>query len=137
MTIDFVPGTSFRYSGGGYTIIQQILVDVTGEPFPDLMQEVVLQPLHTTHSTFQQPLPEKLQPLEAMPYGENGNAVEGGPHTYPEMAVAGLWTTPSDLALFALFEEAMHLGLLSMEMAPIGFLPPRRKCRIRSRLLCI
>lgn len=51
VTIDFVPGTSFRYSGGGYTIIQQILVDVAGEPFPDLMQEVVLQPLHMAHST--------------------------------------------------------------------------------------
>jgi len=37
-----------------------------------------------------------------MPYDRDGNAIEGGPHTYPEMAVAGLWTTPSDLALFAL-----------------------------------
>lgn len=102
VTIDFVPGTSFRYSGGGYTIIQQILVDVTGEPFPDLMQEVVLQPLHMAHSTFQQPFPEKLQPKVAMPYDEDGNAIEGGPHSYPEMAAAGLSTTPSDVALFAL-----------------------------------
>jgi len=102
VTIDFVPGTKFRYAGGNYTIIQQILIDVTGETFPDLMLELVLQPLHMVHSTFQQPLPEKLQPLVAMPYDRDGNAIEGGPHTYPEMAVAGLWTTPSDLALFAL-----------------------------------
>ncbi len=102
VTIDFVPGTKFRYAGGNYTIIQQTLIDVTGEPFPDLMQELVLQPLHMVHSTFQQPLPEKLQRLVAMPYGRDGNAIEGGPHTYPEMAVAGLWTTPSDLALFVL-----------------------------------
>jgi len=102
VTIDFVPGTQFRYAGGGYAIIQQILIDVTGEPFPDLMQELVLQPLHMTHSTFQQPIPEKLRSLEAMPYDEHGNAIEGGPHTYPEMAVAGLWTTSSDLALFGL-----------------------------------
>jgi CubicO group peptidase (beta-lactamase class C family) len=101
VTIDFVPGSKFRYSGGGYLIIQQILIDVTGESFPDLMQEVVLQPLRMTHSTFQQPIPEKLRSLEAMPYDHNGNAVDGGPHTYPEMAVGGLWTTPSDLALFA------------------------------------
>src|SRR5215813_2489454 len=40
--IDFVPGTSFRYAGGGYAIIQQLLIDVTGEPFPELMQELVL-----------------------------------------------------------------------------------------------
>jgi len=102
VTIDFVPGTEFRYAGGNYTIIQQILIDVTGEPFPELMQEIVLQPLHMVHSTFQQPIPEKLRPLRAMPYDKDGNAIEGGPHTYPEMAVAGMWTTPSDLALFAL-----------------------------------
>jgi len=102
VTIDFVPGTKFRYAGGDYAIIQQILIDVTGEPFPELMQEIVLKPLHMIHSTFQQPIPEKLRTLAATPYDEDGNAIEGGPHTYPEMAVAGLWTTPSDLALFAL-----------------------------------
>ena len=102
VTIDFVPGTDFRYSGGGYLIIQQILIDVTGESFPDLMQELVLRPLHMVHSMLQQPIPERLQPLVATPYDDDGNEIEGGPHTYPEMAVAGLWTTPSDLALFAL-----------------------------------
>jgi CubicO group peptidase (beta-lactamase class C family) len=101
VTIDFVPGTEFRYAGGDYAIIQQILIDVTGEPFPELMQEEVLQPLHMIHSTFQQPIPEKLRTRVATPYDKDGNAIEGGPHTYPEMAVAGLWTTPSDLALFA------------------------------------
>jgi len=52
VTIDFVPGTKFRYAGGNYTIIRQILIDATGKPFPDLMQELVLQPLHMVHSTF-------------------------------------------------------------------------------------
>ncbi len=102
VTIDFVPGTKFRYAGGSYAIIQQILIDVIGEPFPELMQELIFQPLHMVHSTFQQPIPEKLRRLVAIPYDKDGNAVEGGPHTYPEMAVAGLWTTASDLALFAL-----------------------------------
>src|SRR5258706_9693463 len=102
VTINFVPETTFRYAGGNYAIIQQILIDIAGEPFPDLMQELVLQPLHMVHSTFQQPIPEKLQPLVATPYDKDGKAIEGGPRTYPEMAVAGLWTTPSDLALFAL-----------------------------------
>src|SRR6266403_3156720 len=102
VTIDFVPGTKFRYAGGNYAIIQQILLDVTGESFPDLMQELVLQPLHMVHSTFQQPIPEKLQPLVATPYDKDGNAIEGGPRTSSVMAVGGLWTIPSDLALFAL-----------------------------------
>ena len=99
VTIGFVPGTEFRYAGAGYAIIQQILIDVTGESFPDLMQEVVLQPLRMTHSTFQHPLPEKLRSLEAMPYDQNGNAIEGGSRI---SVVGDLWATPSDLALFAL-----------------------------------
>lgn len=102
VTIDSVPGTRFRYAGGGYAIIHQILVDVTGESFPDLMQEVVLQPLHMTRSTFEQPIPEKPHRLIAMPYDKDGNVIDGGPYTYPETAGAGLWTTPSDLALFTL-----------------------------------
>jgi CubicO group peptidase (beta-lactamase class C family) len=102
VTIDFIPGTKFQYAGGNYVIIQQILIDVTGESFPALMQELVLQPLHMVHSTFQQPLPEKLRPLAAMPYDKEGNRIDGGPRTHPEMAVGGLWTTPSDVALFAL-----------------------------------
>jgi CubicO group peptidase (beta-lactamase class C family) len=101
VTIDFVPGSQFRYAGGNYAIIQQILIDVTGESFPDLMQELVLQPLHMVHSTFQQPIPEKRQPLVATPYDKDGNEIEGGPRTSPVMAVGGLWTTPSDLTLFA------------------------------------
>src|SRR5882757_2284966 len=100
--IDFVPGTKFRYAGGNYAIIQQILIDVTGESLPDLMQQLVLQPLHMLHSTFQQPIPEKLQPLVTTPYDKDGNAIEGGPRTSSVMAIGGLWTTPSDLALFAL-----------------------------------
>jgi len=102
VTIDFVPGSQFRYGGGNYAIIQQILIDMTGETFPDLMQELVLQPLHMEHSTFQQPIPEKLQPLVATPNDKDGNAIEGGPRTSSVMAVGGLWTTASDLALFAL-----------------------------------
>ncbi len=77
VTIDFVPGTKFRYAGGNYTIIQQILIEVTGEPFPELMQELVLRPLHMVHSTFQQPIPEQLRSLVAMPYDKNGHAIVG------------------------------------------------------------
>jgi CubicO group peptidase (beta-lactamase class C family) len=96
------PGTEWRYSGGGYVIIQQVLQDVTGQAFPDLMQSLVLGPIGMTHSTYSQPLPEALKAEAATPYGPGGQPIPGGAHTYPEMAPAGLWTTPSDLALYAI-----------------------------------
>lgn len=100
--VDTTPGTIWRYSGGGYVIIQQLLEDVTGKPFPKLMQELVLEPIGMTHSTYEQPLPSARVAEAAMPYDPDGQAVAGGPHTYPEMAPAGLWTTPSDLARYAI-----------------------------------
>jgi CubicO group peptidase (beta-lactamase class C family) len=100
--VDTPPGTLWRYSGGGYVITQQMLLDVTGQTFPAFMQKTVLGPLGMTHSTYEQPLPATRQPDAATPYDQNGVAVVGGAHTYPEMAPAGLWTTPSDLARYAI-----------------------------------
>jgi hypothetical protein len=100
--VDIAPGTLWRYSGGGYVITQQMLLDVTGQSFPAFMQATVLGPLGMTHSTYEQPLPAARQPDAATPYDQNGVAVVGGAHTYPEMAPAGLWTTASDLARYAI-----------------------------------
>lgn len=100
--VDFVPGTKMRYSGGGVTIEQQLVIDVTGKPFPQFMQDTVLSKIGMTDSTYQQPLPKPLQPLTASGTRANGDSVEGRWHIYPEMAAAGLWTTPTDLAKFAI-----------------------------------
>ena len=56
IVVDHEPGTLFQYSGGSYTIMQQLLIDVTGKPFPDLVEELVLKPFGMTHSSFFQPL---------------------------------------------------------------------------------
>jgi len=102
VVVDTIPGTQFRYSGGGYTIVQQILNDVTGQPFADFLKGTVLAPSGMTHSSFDQPLPGELAAHAALPHDGKGNALAGGPHIYPELAAAGLWTTPTDLARFAL-----------------------------------
>jgi CubicO group peptidase (beta-lactamase class C family) len=111
--VDVVPGTMWRYSGGGYVILQLLMTDVTGEPFPKIMQDLVLQPAGLTHSTYDQPLPKNLLPDAATPYRSNGDAVKGGPHTYPEMAPAGLWTTPSDLARMTIEVQEEYSGASS------------------------
>ncbi|MGH9885941.1 MAG: serine hydrolase domain-containing protein, partial [bacterium] len=102
------PGERFRYSGGGYTILQQLMIDVTHQPFDEYMMREVLTPAGMTASTYTQPLPPSYAPNAATGHLLDGTPVAGGWHTYPEMAAAGLWTTPTDLAKFAI---AMYRAL--------------------------
>lgn len=100
--VDKLPGESWRYSGGGTTILQLAMTDITGKDFPTLMQELVLAPAGMTRSTYTNPLPESQRANAATAHHGDGTAVPGHAHVYPEMAAAGLWTTPSDLARLAL-----------------------------------
>jgi CubicO group peptidase (beta-lactamase class C family) len=108
--IESEPGSKWNYSGGGYTIMQQMLLDASHEPFPKLLHDTVLAPIDMTHSTYQQPLPDSQRGDAATPYDDKGVAIVGGAHTYPEMAAAGLWTTPSDLAKYAIEVERSQEG---------------------------
>jgi CubicO group peptidase (beta-lactamase class C family) len=100
--VDLEPGTRFRYSGGGTTIAQLAIMDIEKKPYPDIARETVLAPLKMTNSTYSQPLPDDWRKKAATGYRSNGSEVEGKIHVYPEMAAAGLWTTPTDLAKFAI-----------------------------------
>ncbi|HLZ14226.1 MAG TPA: serine hydrolase [Candidatus Acidoferrum sp.] len=100
--VDFVPGTKFRYSGGGITIEQTLLSDVTGKAFPALVKELVLDKMGMSDSSYEQPLPAEWQKRTPTGTYRDGKAVHGKWHVYPEMAAAGLWTTPTDLAKFAI-----------------------------------
>ena len=100
--VGFVPGTRWSYSGGGYLVVQQLLIDVNGKPFPEVMQDTVLRPLGMTNSTFQQPLPPDRTSQAATGHRNDRAKVVGRWHVYPEMAAAGLWTTASDLGRFVI-----------------------------------
>ncbi|MEJ2336955.1 MAG: serine hydrolase [Gemmatimonadales bacterium] len=100
IVVDLVPGSQWRYSGGGYEVMEQAIRDVTGVAYPDFIRDRVLQPLAMASSTYRQPLPTALRDSAASGYYADGRAVPGGHHIYPEMAAAALWTTPTDLALF-------------------------------------
>jgi CubicO group peptidase (beta-lactamase class C family) len=100
--VDTVPGTKFIYSGGGVTIEQQLVIDVTGKPFPQIMRETVFDKLGMHDSTYEQPLPPARATMAATATHADGMAVPGKWHIYPEMAAAGLWTTASDLAKFGI-----------------------------------
>ncbi len=119
--VDFVPGTRWRYSGGGLLVAQQLMLDVTGNPFPVLMRENVFDKIGMHNSSFEQPLSSEHVELAASGTYWNGNAVPGKWHIYPEMAAGGLWTTPTDLAKLAieisLSQQGKSNRILSRAMA--------------------
>jgi CubicO group peptidase (beta-lactamase class C family) len=119
--VDKEPEESFRYSGGGYTIMQQMMIDIEGKPFPQLMKEIVLQPLGMNNSTYDQPLTGTQLQRAATGYLPDGTMTKGKRHTYPEMAAAGLWTTAENLGKFAIDVQKSVKGeskaVLSKDMA--------------------
>lgn len=108
--VDILPGSLWRYSGGGITVMQLLMTDVTGKPFPALMRELVLGQIGMKNSTYEQPLPAEYALRAASGHRSNGELIKGKWHTYPEMAAAGLWTTPSDLAKFAVELQQAKAG---------------------------
>ena len=100
--VDMKPGSKWRYSGGGYTVMQHLVTEVSGQSFPEFMRVTVLEPLKMRASTYEQPVPADRAATTASGYLSATRPVAGRWHVYPEMAAAGLWTTPSDLARFAI-----------------------------------
>ncbi len=122
------PFTAFKYSGGAVTVIQLLMTDVLEKPFDVIMAEYVLRPLGMTSSTYQQPIPPELDRKAAR--GHSGGQLSNVKwHVYPEQAAAGLWTTPTDLARFAIAVQKANRGddgsilprVLAREMlSPVG-----------------
>jgi CubicO group peptidase (beta-lactamase class C family) len=128
--VDTLPGLAFRYSGGGTTIAQLAVTDVMQRPFPDLMRELILEPVGMVDSTFEQPPSAELAARAAMAHFWSGIPVAGGWHVYPEMAAAGLWTTANDLARLAV----ALLRALRGEPSPLPLKPETVASMLRPQL---
>ncbi len=96
------PLTSFKYSGGGVTLVQLLMTDVMKRPFHEMMRDTVLKPLGMAHSAYEQPLSAERDRQAARAHDRNGAARDVKWHVYPELAAAGLWTTSPDLARFGI-----------------------------------
>jgi len=104
------PFTAAKYSGGGVTLMQLAMTDVLGRPYADMMQQVVLGPIGMTNSAYEQPLSAARDIHAARAHDGGGRAMDAKWHVYPELAAAGLWTTPGDLAKFAIEIQKTALG---------------------------
>ena len=96
----FEPGLRFQYAGGGTTITQLIVTDITHTPYDEFMSTNVLAPMGMDNSFFTQPPPQTKKSVLATAYHQDGGEVKGKFHVYPEQAAAGLWTNPTDLSKY-------------------------------------
>jgi CubicO group peptidase (beta-lactamase class C family) len=106
----YEPGVKSEYSGGGTTITQVIVSDITHEPYDRYMRDNVLKPLGMNGSFYTQPAPPDKRSLLATGYRNNGKEVDGKYHIYPEEAPAGLWTNPTDLSQYIIETQNAYAG---------------------------
>ncbi|SDS70342.1 CubicO group peptidase, beta-lactamase class C family [Mucilaginibacter mallensis] len=123
----YAPGLKSEYSGGGITISQMIVMDITHESYDKYMYDNVLKPLGMTSSTYTQP-PVNVKPaLLAAGYRPDGKEIPGKFHTYPEQAAAGLWTNPTDLAKYIIETQLAYHGksskVLNQQMTQLRLTP--------------
>lgn len=114
----YEPSLRSEYSGGGITISQLILQDVTGQPYDTYMWTNVLKPMGMSNSFYTQPPPADKENLLATGYYNDGEEVKGKYHIYPEQAAAGLWTNPTDLAKYIIETQLSLKGKSNKVLSP-------------------
>lgn len=115
--MELTPGKQFRYSGGGYLVLQSALEHVSGQPLAALAQKEVFAPLGMRHSSFALPLPAALAQDLASAH-VSAKVLAGRFHRYPETAAAGLWTTAGDLARLLIDLKAALAGTAGHRLSP-------------------
>lgn len=114
----FEPGLKFEYSGGGITISQLVLTDITGQQYETWMYEHVLKPIGMVNSSYAQPPAKDKRHLCASGYYSDGTPVSNKFRVYPFQAAAGLWTTPSDLCNYIIDMQVAYNGKQSKVLSP-------------------
>lgn len=106
------PGSEFKYSGGGYTLLQLIVEEVSGQAFADYMKENIFQPLHMTHSSYTWP-DSTADNFELVEF-YNSNGTKAPHYQYTSLAATSLYTSLSDLEIF------FQVFLVGSNNEPIG-----------------
>ncbi len=110
VVIDRIPGSEFLYSNAGYSILQQLVIDKAGKPFPETAKERIFKTLGMNNTTFEQPLPKNLLKNACAGHLGNGIALKEKRYFFPNMSAGGLWTTTVDYAKYVIELQKSHLG---------------------------
>ena len=106
----------FHYSDAGYCIIEQLIADVVGKPFHQVVCEHIFEPLHMENSFLNPKLLLSNTSNIAVGHNKMGEIVNGKYPVYPYPAASGLWTTSENLAKLCIefmnsLNEASTIGL--------------------------
>jgi CubicO group peptidase (beta-lactamase class C family) len=106
VTLADQPGAAFRYSGGGFTLLELIVEEVTGMRFADYADTEILLPLGMNNSSFE--WRPHLQANTAQAYDKDLNVLPN--YLFTEKAAAGLYSTIGDLSRFMIAEYDSYRG---------------------------
>lgn len=109
VAVNSEPGKEFRYSGGGYMVVQLAITDLLQEDFAAIAQRMVFDPLQMRHASFRQPLSVNQGAMAAWGYSA-APWYKGMPYVYPQQAAAGLYSTATDLALLIIELQNCYAG---------------------------
>lgn len=94
--VGYEPGSKYMYSGAGYTILQLLIEEISGQSFQEYMTREVFEPLKMENSTFV--LTEKPNVQLAQIYKDDGTTRQ--PNKFTALAAASLFTSTADLSKF-------------------------------------
>lgn len=122
----FEPNLKYKYSGGGITISQLIIEDVSGKSYAEFMERNILKPIGMRNSFYTNT--SSKNKLRILATGYNGDKeVTMKYYIYPEKAAAGLWTNPMELAKFVVEVQKSLVNksnkILSQKMTQLMLTP--------------
>jgi CubicO group peptidase (beta-lactamase class C family) len=96
--VGIAPGSEFRYSGGGYTLLQLILEEVSGQSFSNYMKRAVFVPLGMTRSTYSVDVDGA--PVSNVAEFFDADGKPAIHYRFTSLAATSLYTSAADMARF-------------------------------------
>jgi CubicO group peptidase (beta-lactamase class C family) len=95
--LDFEPGSKFRYSNSGYTMLGYIIEKVTGMSYAKALEHFIFKPLGMQHSSFGPPSENKNLAKGYMMYYKNFSNPTFAVHPSISYATGAIYSTVEDL----------------------------------------